>query len=164
MKTGKKKDDIAPVRCSAWLGGTVENAQTHNVGFVVEEDRPHAVAYLIVRGWIVLAVMNTRPHQMPKYVLGWVRTHHCHHALEIAEADRLASQARRLGVRLLRAWSELLGAASLGTVRSLRAQGGRIRELISRLGMFLRLSCGNSVVPPNVESSATRLTGRVACN
>jgi len=154
-KTSKPQGAM-PVGSGVLLDLTVNNPQIQQVKSLAEEDRPHAVACLLARGWIILKVLNMGPHQMPKYILGNVKNCHQHVAdlelSDMAQAERWASQAHSWQIRLRRAWRELLGVASLHPdKRSLRL-GGSFRGVSLCRGIFLRVSCWCGVVRSNEKS------------
>ena len=150
-------------RCSALLDLTVNNPAVQKVKHVVEEDRPHAVACLLVRGWIILKVLNMGPHQMPKYVLGNLKQYNSQNCLsDVAEAQCWASRAHNWRIRHRRAWRELLGVASRHPDKRSPRVGGSWCEPSLRHGIFLRFAywCKN-VVRSNDSSSATAPAGEV---
>ena len=143
-----------PVGSGDLLDLTVNNPEIQQVKHLTEEDRPRAVAYLLARGWIILKVLNMGAHQMPKYVLGCIKTYpnRDQSLSELSAAHCLAIQGHSWHIRIRRAWRELLGVASLPQCKRRLPLGGSFRGASLCRGIFLRVSYWCDVVRSNEKS------------
>jgi hypothetical protein len=126
-----------------------QDPKIQQVEHLVTEDRPHAVAYLLSRRWRVLKILNTKPHQNPRYVFGWIKQQ-CESSqknplLDVERANFEAIRAHKLRIRIRRCFRELLlRVASQPLDRRPLLLYAKFCKVLSRLEKFLRFSCRQS--------------------